>query len=197
MRKVPNHLMGTLAWAPAFMPALYDLFRGVIQSEERKLPLHDAVVVILRTAWKLKCEYIFKNWLHLHVLVQKNLTDLHGGFKQETDLSGLADIFTMSAEGIADGDGPYDLRQRALIKMVDEQVDNNKTIFNSTMVDLKTYNVTAEQVVEALIMHGLIGTYCSVLKGLRVEIDPDYSVASMVDAHVKLLPEDSRDGLTI
>lgn len=129
--------------------------------------------------------------------MQKNLTDLHGGFKQETDLSGLADIFTMSAEGIADGDGPYDLRQRALIKMVDEQVDNNKTIFNSTMVDLKTYNVTAEQVVEALIMHGLIGTYCSVLKGLRVEIDPDYSVASMVDAHVKLLPEDSRDGLTI
>lgn len=129
--------------------------------------------------------------------MQKNTEDLRGTFKKETDLSGLADIFTMSAGAVADGDGPYDFRQRALIKMVDEQVDHGKTIFNSTMVELKTYNVTAEQLVEALIMHGLIGTYCSVLKGIRVEIDPDYSVANMVDAHVKLLPEDRRDGLTI
>jgi hypothetical protein len=174
---IPNHLMGTAAYAPGMMVPLHAGFAALGDARKRLLPLSDAAVVATRSTARMDCEYVFSNWLHLLAVLPSSLTD--GGFDGSWNRTKLSEVFRMSSDAVARGDGPWSPRQRRLIKIVDEQVDKGRTNDLETMRSALSL-LSGGEVVEALMIHGLFGTYCGIAKGLRVEIETSSTVPDRI-----------------
>lgn len=129
-------------------------------SNVRSLPLLDWQLIVLRTATTLDAQY--------QCDVNIPVARVNGMDQAKID---AIDAKT-SAEEVRDGKGPWTMRDRVTLRMVDEQLatytNERETILSAREI------LTTEELVEVLIILGTYALIARVIRGLRVDDDAEF-----------------------
>ncbi|KAJ3580090.1 hypothetical protein NPX13_g483 [Xylaria arbuscula] len=166
-----------LAHSPGLFPNVMGLIGGCFRGETRTIPLLDWQLIVLRVATKVGAKYMYD--------VNLPVCELY-----EMDPAKIEAIGT-STESVVNGEGPWNKRDRLILRIVDEQLATF-TNTNETVEEALTVLSNAE-LVEVLI---IIGAYCMlarILRGLKVDDDQPIRPANLMDAlRVSVTPDQKR-----
>jgi len=160
----PRALLSTLAHAQGLFKPLMGLLGGGFDGRIRILPLSDWALVVLRVGCRLDAEYVFAN----NVLAAEVI-----GWSTDKINS-----LNITAADVASGLGPFTLREKYILQIVDEQIDLGHTNNIQTIQNALTI-LNVPELVETLILTGEYSLFAGVAKGLRVA--QDASLPGLVD----------------
>ena len=132
---------------------------GCFDSNVRRLPLLDWQLIVLRTATMLGAQYEYD--------VNIPVARVYGMDQAKVD----AIDAKMSAEEVKDGKGPWTVRDRIILRIVDEQLatytNEEETILAARKI------LTVEELVEVLIILGTYALIARVIRGLKIDDDAE------------------------
>ncbi|KAL5363407.1 AhpD-like protein [Aspergillus floccosus] len=153
-----RNILFTIARSHGLAPHLLGLIGACFDGSQRKLPTLDWQLIVLRTATVLGAQYEWD--------VNLPVAEVYEMPQEKID------NIDCPAEDILDSaKGPWTDRNRVLLRLVDEQLatysNEAKTVMDAVQM------LGPDLVVEALIVIGLYALLARLLKGLRVDEDPE------------------------
>jgi alkylhydroperoxidase family enzyme len=153
-----RNILLTIANSHGLAPHFLGLIGACFDGAQRGLPTLEWQLIVLRTATVLKAKYEWD--------VNLPVAEVHNMSQDKIDNIGCP----MSA--ILDtSQGPWTARDRVLLRMVDEQLatytNEEKTIQDASEL------LGANMVVEVIIVIGIYALLARLIKGLRVDDDPE------------------------
>lgn len=153
-----RNILLTIAHSHRLAPHLLGLIGACFDGTQRGLPTLDWQLIVLRTATILKARYEYD--------VNLPVAEVYG-MPQEK----ISNIACPSSVVHDSSQGPWTARDRVLLRLVDEQLatysNEEKTIQDGVQV------LGTDMVVEVLIVIGVYGLLARLIKGLRVDDDPE------------------------
>lgn len=148
------HLLGH---SHGLFPHLMGVIGGCFDGKTRKIPLLDWQLIVLRTATTLGAKYEYD--------VNLPVAEVYEMPQAKIDEMGC------SAEDVRNGIGPWTERDRLILRIVDEQLatytNEVQTIKDALQV------LSAEDLVEVLIILGTYALIARVIRGLKIDDDPE------------------------
>lgn len=148
-----------LGHSSGLFPPLMGVIGGCFDSNVRRLPLLDWQLIVLRTATMLGAQYEYD--------VNIPVARVYGMDQAKVD----AIDAKMSAEEVKDGKGPWTVRDRIILRIVDEQLatytNEEETILAARKI------LTVEELVEVLIILGTYALIARVIRGLKIDDDAE------------------------
>lgn len=153
-----RNILLTIAHSHGLAPHLLSLIGACFDGTQRGLPTLDWQLIVLRTATILKAKYEYD--------VNIPVAEVYNMSKEKID-----NIACPSSVVHDISQGPWTARDRILLRMVDEQLatytNEEKTIQDAVEI------LGTDMVVEVLIIIGVYGLLARLIKGLRVDDDPE------------------------
>ena len=145
-----------LGQSSGLFPPLMSVYQACFNGETRKIPLLEWQLVVLRIAARLDAPYPWD--------VNEPVARLQGMSQEKVDKMGE------SGESIeADKEGPWTERDRAIIRIVDEQL-KSYTNDEGTIKEARRF-LSVEELVEVFIIIGIYTLIARITKGLRIDLD--------------------------
>lgn len=151
----PRTLLSTLAHAQGLFVPLMDVLGSSFNGLTRILPIGDWLTIVCRTGILLDAQYVFDNNVHALEIIGWSFDKINS--------------LNMSSSEIESGLGPWTPRERVLLRIIDEQLEN-RTNNLDTIAEAKTI-FSVPELVESLIIIGTYTTFAGVTRGLRVAED--------------------------
>lgn len=155
---VRRNILLTITHSHGLAPHLLSLIGACFDGTQRGLPTLDWQLIVLRTATVLKAKYEYD--------VNLPVAEVYNMPQEKID-----NIDCPSDSVHRSGQGPWTDRDRVLLRLVDEQLatytNEEKTIQDGVKI------LGADMVVEVLIVIGVYGLLARLIKGLRVDDDPE------------------------
>jgi alkylhydroperoxidase family enzyme len=153
-----RNILMTISHSHGLAPHLLGLIGACFDGTQRGLPTLDWQLIVLRTASVLKAKYEYD--------VNLPVAEVHGMPQEKID------SIACPTEAIHDkSQGPWTDRDRIILRLVDEQLatykNEEKTIQESIEI------LGADMVVEVLIVIGVYALLARLIKGLRIDDDPE------------------------
>lgn len=145
-----------LGHSHGLFPHLTGVIGGCFDGQTRKIPLLDWQLIVLRTATTLGAKYEYD--------VNLPVAEVYEMPQEKIDLMGC------SAEDVKKGKGPWTVRDRAILRVVDEQLatyTNEEQTVKDALEVLGT-----EDLVEVLIILGTYALIARVINALKIDDDP-------------------------
>jgi len=152
----PRTLLSTLAHAQGLFVPLMGILGGSFDGLIRILPIEDWLMIVCRTGIRLDAEYVFDNNAHALEIVGWSFDKINS--------------LNMSRTDIEDGYGRWTNRERVLLRIIDEQLEDGRTNKLETVNEALTI-LSVPELVESLILIGTYTTFAGVARGLRVAED--------------------------
>ncbi|RAH72223.1 uncharacterized protein BO66DRAFT_390346 [Aspergillus aculeatinus CBS 121060] len=156
-----RNILLILAHSQGLFPHISGLLGACFDGKQRKLSLFDWQVVVLRVSRALDAKY---EW-DVNVPVAEAF-----GFPPEK-----AEAMGCSAQDVVEGKGPWSERERAILRLVDEQLKGTTNKPDTVKEALQHLDV--DEVVEVLVMTGIYAMLAGVMRGLKIDDDeviPDF-----------------------
>nr|POF21859.1 hypothetical protein CFP56_72643 [Quercus suber] len=144
-----------LGHSQGLFPHLMGVIGGCFNGQVRKIPLLDWQLIVLRTATTLNAKYEYD--VNLPVAELYNMSD---------DKISAMDC---SPESIVNGEGPWNERDRLILRIVDEQLATYTNEPQTIKDALKI--MSHEDLVEILIILGTYALIARVIRGLKIDDD--------------------------
>lgn len=145
-----------LGHSHGLFPHLTGVIGGCFDGQTRKIPLLDWQLIVLRTATTLGAKYEYD--------VNLPVAEVYEMPQEKIELMGC------SVEDVKEGKGPWTVRDRAILRVVDEQLatyTNEEQTIKDALEVLGT-----EDLVEVLIVLGTYALIARVINALRIDDDP-------------------------
>lgn len=150
-----RNILLAAAHSEGMFPHISSLLGACFNGKIRKIPLFDWQLIVLRCSTTLRAAYIYG--------VNIPVAEVHG-FPQAK-----IDAITCSPQDLREGKGPWTARDRAILRIVDEQLATYSNQTQSVEEALKY--LTVEELVEVILIIGLYASLARVCKGLKVDED--------------------------
>jgi alkylhydroperoxidase family enzyme len=150
-----RNILLTLAHSHGLFPHFSGLLGACFDGKQRKIPIFDWQLIVLRIATILNAKYEFD--------VNQPVAEVYGFPKEKMDAIGC------SIREVLDGRGPWTDRDRVILRLIDEQLATYDNEPETVKDALKLLSV--EEIVEVLMMIGIYALLARVIKGLRVDDD--------------------------
>lgn len=153
-----RNILMTIAHSHGLAPHLLSLIGACFDGTQRGLPTLDWQLIVLRTASVLKAKYEYD--------VNLPVAEVYDMPQEKID-----SIACPGEEIYNTSQGPWTDRDRILLRLVDEQLatysNQEKTIREGVEI------LGTDMVVEVLIVIGIYGLLARLIKGLRIDDDPE------------------------
>ncbi|KAL4916111.1 AhpD-like protein [Aspergillus aurantiobrunneus] len=155
-----------LAHSRGLFPNVMGLIGGCFNGKTRTIPLLDWQLIVLRVATKVGAKYMYDVNLPVSELYELDPAKINA--------------MDCTPESVVAGDGPWTARDRAILRIVDEQI---ATMTNETQtIEEALVFLSDAELVEVLI---IIGAYCMlarIIRGLKVDDDQPIRPPNLMDA---------------
>jgi alkylhydroperoxidase family enzyme len=153
-----RNILLTIANSQGLAPHLLGLIGACFDGNQRGLPTLEWQLIVLRTATVLKAKYEWD--------VNLPVAEVHNMPQEKIDnIDSPASVINDTSQG------PWTDRDRVLLRMIDEQLatysNEEKTIRDATEL------LGADMVVEVIIVIGIYALLARLIKGLRIDDDPE------------------------
>ncbi|KAF7596922.1 hypothetical protein BBP40_011967 [Aspergillus hancockii] len=150
-----RNILLTLAHSHGLFPHFSDLLGACFDGKQRKIPVFDWQLIVLRIATILMAKYEYE--------VNLPVAEVFGFPQAKIDAIGS------SIRDIEEGKGPWTDRDRVILRLIDEQLatyDNRPETVKDALNLL-----SVEDLVEVLMMIGIYASLARVIKALKVDDD--------------------------
>ncbi|PWY80631.1 hypothetical protein BO70DRAFT_362582 [Aspergillus heteromorphus CBS 117.55] len=150
-----RNILLTLAHSHGLFPHFSGLLGACFDGKQRKIPVFDWQLIVLRIGTVLKAQYEYD--------VNLPVAEVFGFPQEKIDAIGC------SIQDVLEGKGPWTDRDRVILRVIEEQLatyDNNPDTVKDALNLL-----TVEDLVEALMIIGIYALLARVINGLKVDID--------------------------
>ncbi|KAH8433010.1 carboxymuconolactone decarboxylase family protein [Aspergillus melleus] len=152
-----RNIIHTITQSRGLAPHLISLVGACFDGKQRSLPVLDWQLIVLRVATVLDCKYEWD--------VNLPVSEAHGMPQDKIQRIGCP------ASSVVSGKGPWTDRERVLLRLVDEQLAKYTNAEETIREALGCLSEGA--LVEVLIVIGLYATLARLIKGLRIDDDPE------------------------
>ncbi|OQE11887.1 hypothetical protein PENFLA_c070G04663 [Penicillium flavigenum] len=153
-----RNILMTIAHSHGLAPHLLSLVGACFDGTQRGLPTLDWQLIVLRTATILEAKYEYD--------VNLPVAEVYDMPREKID------YIACPSETVHDtSQGPWTDRDRILLRLVDEQLATYTNEEETIQEGVKILG--ADMVVEVLIVIGVYGLLARLIKGLRIDDDPE------------------------
>ncbi|KAF1348561.1 hypothetical protein BDV97DRAFT_399135 [Delphinella strobiligena] len=150
-----RNIFRLLGHSHGLFPHLMGIIGGCFNGQVRKIPLLDWQLIVLRTATILEAKYEYD--------VNVPVAEVYDLGQDKIQAMGC------TAQSVVDGEGPWNERQRLILRVVDEQLATYSNDPQTIQDALKVLSV--EDLVEVLIILGTYALIARVIRGLKIDDD--------------------------
>jgi len=150
-----RNIFRLLGHSHGLFPHVMGIIGGCFNGQVRKIPLLDWQLIVLRTATVLDAKYEYD--------VNVPVAEIYDLGQDKIQAMGC------TAQSVINGEGPWNERQRLILRVVDEQLATYSNDPQTIQDALKVLSV--EDLVEVLIILGTYALIARVIRALKIDDD--------------------------